>query len=97
VWIILALTLTAVILYVAGAYRGASDDSQLALVRFCLVSSLLLIISSFYGLALDLFCTIRRRRAVYLAGALGYVVLMALGAVLALGAAFIIGAVGGNR
>ena len=96
VWTVLALTIAVVILYGAGSYRRASADSIFALVRLALVLSLLLIISSVYGLILDVFYVIRKRKAAYLAGIAGYLVLIALGAVIALGAAFVIGAVGGN-
>jgi len=94
---VLTLTLTTVILYGIGSYREASDDAQLALVRLCLILSLLLVISSFYGLILDVYYAIRKRRAAYLAGALGYLVIMVLGFACVLGTAFIIGAVGGTR
>lgn len=96
VWTILALNLVTVLLYVIGSYQRAPDSYQLALVRVCLVLSLLMIISSFYGIILDIYYMLRRRRKAYLFGILGYVMVIALGAALALGAAFILGAVGGN-
>ena len=95
-WAVLALILTVAVLYTVGSYRKASDDSQLALVRISLVLSLLLIISSIYGIILDLFYAVRRRRLRYLTGVLGYILVAAFGALIALGSAFIIGAVGGN-
>ena len=94
--VILAITVTMHIFYISGSYRKVSDDSQLALLRFCLTFSLLLIISSIYGLVLDLYYAVRKRQAAYLAGVLGYLLLIVLGLILSLGAAFVIGAVGGN-
>jgi hypothetical protein len=94
---ILVLTLVIVVLYILGSYRGVDDNSQLTLVRFGLIVSLLLVISSIYGFLLDLFYTIHRKKAAYLIGALGYVVIIVLGALIALSMAFIIGAAGGNR
>jgi len=94
---VLALTITALVLYTAGSYRKASDDSQLVLVRFCLIVSMLLIISSIYGLLLNLYYAIRKQQAAYLAGILGYLLIIALGLFIVLGSAFIIGATGGNR
>ena len=96
VWIILALNLVIVLLYVAGSYQRASDNSQLSLVRICLILSMLMIISSVYGIILDFYYMFRRRRPAYLTGIAGYFLVIALGILLALGAAFIIGAVGGN-
>jgi len=106
---VLALTLAVVALYVVGSYRRVSADSQLALVRLSLALSMLLIISSLYGLILSIYYLFtrfpkrrpgqpeRRRRAPYITGIFVYLLLMALGAAIVLVAAFIIGAVGGNR
>ena len=96
-WTILAINLVVVILYIAGSYQKASDESQLALVSMCLVLSLLLIISSCYGIILDIFYTVSRRQISCLIGVAGYSMITALGAIFALAAAFVIGAVGGNR
>ena len=93
VWIILVITLVLHIVYITGSYRNASDDSQLALVHHCLVFSLLLIISSFYGLILVLYYTARKRNLAYITAALGYAVLIILGALALFGAMFVIGAV----
>jgi hypothetical protein len=97
VWFIGIVTLALTAGYAAGSYRKTGGATQLLLVRFSLVLSLLLIISSFYGLVLDVIYAIKRKRAAYLLGVLGYTALMALGALLLLGMSFIIGAVGGNR
>ena len=97
VWIVLAINIAVVILYIAGSYRKASDDSQLTLVRICLALSMLMIISSLYGFVLDSFYAVRRRQFRYLAGIVVYILIIALGIILALAAAFIIGAVKGNR
>jgi len=94
---VLALTITSIALYAAGSYRKASDGFQLAILRFCLVFSTLLVISSVYGIILNLYYAVRKRQAAYLAGVLGYTLAAALGGGAALGAGFIIGAVGGNR
>ena len=96
VWFILALDILAAVLYIIGSYQKAPDESQITLVRTCLILSMLMIISSVYGIILDLFYLITKRKPAYLAGILGYILIIALGAVLALGAAFIIGAVKGN-
>ena len=96
VLIILALLFLVIILYTAGSLRKNSPDSLLVLVRSGLVLSLLLIISSVYGLVFDIYYAISKRKPVYIAGIAGYGFLAALGSVFALGAAFIIGAVGGN-
>jgi hypothetical protein len=99
-WTVLALlflVLTAVVFYIIGSYRKVSDASQLALIRFCLGVSLLLIIFSVYGFVLELYYVLREKKPVYLAFALGYVLIMALGAATVFGAAFIINAVKGGR
>ncbi|MDR2553454.1 MAG: hypothetical protein LBD31_09880 [Treponema sp.] len=83
--------------YAAGSYRKADDASQLFLLRLSLALSLLLGIAAFYGLVLDLYYTIRRRRAAYLWGVLGYILIICSAALVLLGSAFIIGAAGGNR
>ena len=95
-WAIMALNLVVIILYVVGSYQKAPDSSQIALVRVCLVLSLLMIVSSFYGIILNIYYMVSRRRKAYLLGVFGYVIVISLGAALALGAAFILGAVGGN-
>jgi len=97
VWAVLAATAIVVIIYIAGSYRKASDDSQLAIVRIALVLSLLLIISSIYGILLDFFYIIKRRQIRYLAGIAGYMLIMVLGVIIALVTAFIIGSVGGHQ
>jgi len=106
---VLALTLAVVALYVLGSYRRASAESQLALVRLSLALSMLLIISSMYGLILNIYYLFtrfpkrrpdqpeRRKRGPYIAGIPGYLLLITLGASIVLVAAFILGAVGGNR
>ena len=96
VWAVLAFDLLIVILYIIGSYQKASDDTQLTLVRICLVLSLLLIISSLYGIFLNLFYVFSKRKIFYLSGVAGYILIIVLGAALALISAFIIGAVGGN-
>ena len=96
VWANLSFDLITVVIYVVGSYRKASDGVQITLVRICLMASVLLIISSLYGLILDLYYMIRRHRPAYLRGIAGYLLTLTLGTLLALGAAFIISAVGGN-
>ena len=95
-WTVFVLNLAVVTLYVIGSNKMSSDEAQLALVRICLILSLLLIISSAYGLILDIFYVFKKRKASYLIGVAGYIFLMILGVLLALIAAFIIGAVKGN-
>ncbi|MDR2211119.1 MAG: hypothetical protein LBO65_06600 [Spirochaetaceae bacterium] len=96
VWAVMALDLGGALWYVIGSYRKRGDASQLLVVRFCLIVSLLLVISALYGLILDLFYMVRQRRAAFLIGVFGYMLIMALGSCLFLAAAFIIGAAGGN-
>ena len=96
VWIFLILLFAVIIMYIAGSYQRVSDDYQLALVRASLILSLMVIISSIYGLILDLFYAVKKKRIMYLIGILGYILIIAFGTIIALAAAFIIGAVGGN-
>jgi hypothetical protein len=97
VLILLSLTVLTVIFYVVGSYRNASDESQLALIRFCMAVSMLLTISAVYGFILDLYYTIQKKKPAFLAFALGYILIMVIGAATVLGAAFIISAARGNR
>jgi DMSO reductase anchor subunit len=97
VLILLFITVLTVIFYVTGSYRNVSDESQLALLRFCLAVSMLLVISAVYGFILDLYYTVRKKKPAFLAFALGYILIMAMGAAAFFGAAFIISAAGGNR
>ncbi|MDR2701895.1 MAG: hypothetical protein LBB72_05655 [Spirochaetaceae bacterium] len=99
-WTVLALlflTVLTVIFYVSRSYRNVSDESQLVLVRFSLAVSMLLIISAVYGFILDLYYALQKKKPAFLAFALGYILIMALGAVAVIGASFIINAAGGNR
>jgi uncharacterized membrane protein (UPF0182 family) len=99
-WTVMALlflTLSTVIFYIIGSYRNASDESQLILIRFSLTVSILLVISAVYGFILDLYYTLRKKNPAFLAYALGYILIMALGAAVVLGASFIISVAGGNR
>jgi len=99
-WTVLALlfiTVLTVIFYVTGSYRNASDESQLALLRFCMAVSMLLFIFSLYGFILDLYYTLQKKKPAFFAFALGYILIMAIGAAAVLGAAFIINVAGGNR
>ena len=96
VWGILAFNLINVVLYILGSYRKTPDEVQLTLVRICLMLSVLMIISSLYGIILDLYYMFTRRRPAYLGGIAGYFITIVLGALLVFGTAFIISAVGGN-
>jgi hypothetical protein len=93
---LLALDIIIIILYIAGSYKKSSNETQLLLVRICLIVSLLMFISSLYGIFLNLYYLAKEHRLAHLAGIAGYSLIIALGAMLALGAAFIIGAAGGN-
>jgi len=97
VFALLFITILTVIFYVIGSYRNASDESQLGLTRFCLIVSMLLVISAIYGFILCLYYALQRKTPAFLAFALGYILIMALGAAMILGAAFILSAAGGNR
>jgi len=99
-WTVLTLlfiTVLTVIFYIVGSNRNVSDESQFVLLRFCLAVSVLLIIASVYGFILDLYYAVQKKKPAFLAFALGYVLIMAVGAVTVLGAAFILSAAGGNR
>ena len=93
---IVALNITVIILYIASSIRKSPDDFLLSLVRMCLVLSLLMIISSIYGFLLNVFYSIRKRHISYLGGGAGYILIIVFGIILAIAAAFIIGAVEGN-
>ena len=96
VWAILAFDLIIVVLYIIGSYRKASDGVQLTMIRICLMLSVLMVISSLYGIILDLYYMFTKRRPAYLGGIAGYIFTIALGTLLVLVTAFIISAVGGN-
>ncbi|MDR2072780.1 MAG: hypothetical protein LBP60_05040 [Spirochaetaceae bacterium] len=96
VWAIMILDFAGLIWYVLGSYGPRDDLSQLFTLRFCLIVSLLLVISAFYGLILDLFYALNRKKIAFLIGGFGYLLIIALGLCFFLAAAFIIGAAGGN-
>lgn len=96
VWAIMIMDTGGVVWYVFGSYGQRNDLSQLFILRFCLIVSLLLVISAFYGLVLDLFYAFSRKKTAFLIGMFGYMLIIILGSCLFLAAAFIIGAAGGN-
>jgi uncharacterized membrane protein len=97
VWAILLVNMLFIGLYVAGSYRGHSDASQLALVRSLLTLGVLLGIAAFYGMILDVVYALSRGNKRFLLGVLGYLGILLFAALGAMGSAFILSAVGGNR
>ncbi|MDR2182351.1 MAG: hypothetical protein LBN92_06715 [Treponema sp.] len=94
---VLLVNLFCIGLYVTGSYRGHSDASQLALVRSLLTLGVLLGTAAFYGMALDIVYIFSRGDKRFLPGVLGYLGILVFGALTAVGSAFILSAVGGNR
>jgi hypothetical protein len=72
------------------------DDTQLFLLRIGVGMSILLVLSSLYGLVLDLVLFFRGKRLRFVFGAGVYAFLGVLGGVIAASASFIISASGGN-
>jgi hypothetical protein len=83
-------------LYIIGTVQGFMDDTQLFLLRIGAGMSILLVLSSLYGLVLDLALFFRGKRPRFILGACAYALLGVLGGVIAVSASFIISASGGN-
>jgi hypothetical protein len=96
VGVILSVTIVVIVVYCVGSYSYAEESAQLGMVKALLFMGALLGVSSFYGVVLDIWYAIRRKTPAYFAGAAGYVLLLILGILSAMGAAFILSAVGGN-
>jgi hypothetical protein len=96
VGVILFVTVVIIILYCVGSYSHAADSAQLGMVKSLLFVGVLLGVSSFYGLILDLWYALRRKNPAYVAGIIGYALLLIFGTLSAMGAAFILSAVEGT-
>jgi hypothetical protein len=83
-------------LYIIGTVQGFMDDTQLFLLRLGAGMSILLALSSLYGLVLDLALFFREKSLRFVRGAGVYAFLGVLGGVIAASASFIISASGGN-
>jgi hypothetical protein len=92
----LVMCLINLFLYIIGTVQGFMDDTQLFLLRLGVGVSILLALSSLYGLVLDLVLFFRRRRPRFIRGACLYALLGVLGGITAALAGFIISASGGN-
>jgi hypothetical protein len=92
----LVMCLISLFLYVIGTVQGFMDDTQLFLLRLGLGMSILLSLSSLYGLVLDLVLFFREKKARFICGAGIYAFLVFFGGIIAASAGFIIGASGGN-
>ncbi|GHV77387.1 hypothetical protein AGMMS49942_22080 [Spirochaetia bacterium] len=91
------LSVVAVYLYGIGTAQEFMDRTQLLLLRVSLILGLSLGLSSLYGLGMGVWLIIRRRKHRF-PGSIGlYIVLGLFGAAIAVLAAFIMAAAGGNR
>jgi hypothetical protein len=96
VGVILSVTIVVIVLYCVGSYSHAADSAQMGMVRALLFMGVLLGVSSFYGVILDIWYALRRKNPAYFAGVAAYALLLIFGTISAMGAAFILSAVGGN-
>jgi hypothetical protein len=91
------LCVMAVYLYGIGTAQEFMDRTQLMLLRVSLVLGLSLGLSSLYGLGMSVWLIIHKRKSQFL-GSIGlYIVMGLFGAAIAVAAAFIMAAAGGNR
>jgi hypothetical protein len=97
VFAVFGLVIVLLVLYCAGSWREVPDREQSALVRLILAFSVLLWVSAFCGAILDLWYGMAFKKAAPLAGSAGYLSLVLLGTVIAMGAGFILSVAGGNR
>jgi hypothetical protein len=93
---VFGLAVALAVMYCAGSLRGTPDREQFALVRLILTVSVLLWVSAFCGAIVDLWYGIAFKKAGPLAGTIGYLLLVLLGTVMAMGAGFILSIAGGN-
>jgi hypothetical protein len=92
----LVVCLISLFLYIIGTVQGFMDDTQLFLLRLGLGMSILLVLSSLYGLVLELVLFFRGKKLRFIRGAGVYTFLGVLGVAIAASASFIISASGGN-
>ncbi|GHV34103.1 hypothetical protein AGMMS4952_26420 [Spirochaetia bacterium] len=91
------LCVLAVYLYGIGTAQLFMDRTQLLLLRLSLIMGLSLAIGSLYGLGMSVWLIIRRGKHRFLGSVGLYIVMGLFGAAIAVLAAFIISAAGGNR
>jgi hypothetical protein len=92
----LVMCLISLFLYIIGTIQGFMDDTQFFLLRLGIGMGILLVLSSLYGMVLDLVLFFRGRKLRFICGAGVYALLGVLGGVVAASAGFIISASGGN-
>jgi len=85
-----------VFLYVIGTAQEFMDRTQLLLLRIAVILGLCLAMDSFYGVILNIWFLIHGRKFRFFGSSGIYLITGALGAVMAIAAAFIIVASGGN-
>jgi low temperature requirement protein LtrA len=84
------------ILYAAGIRQEFTDHTQLLIVQCGVLGGMGLLILSLYRFFAGLWFCLRQGRPLLIASSLGFLVLGALGALLALGGSFIAAIAGGN-
>jgi low temperature requirement protein LtrA len=84
------------ILYAAGLHQEFADQTQLQIIQCGVWGGMGLLVLSLYRFFAGLWFCLRCRRPVPMASSLGFLVLGALGALLALGGSFITAIAGGN-
>jgi hypothetical protein len=90
------LSLLTVFLYAIGTAQEFMDRTQLLLLRILVILGLCLAMDSFYGVILNIWFFIHNRKIRFFGSSGIYFITGALGAVMAIAAAFIIVASGGN-
>ncbi|GHT87481.1 hypothetical protein FACS1894137_14840 [Spirochaetia bacterium] len=92
------LCLLAVYLYGIGTAQEFMDRTQLLLLRLCVINGISVAVASAYGIILNLWFILHKRKYRFPGGGAGmYIVLLLFGIAIAVLAAFIIVLAGGNR
>jgi hypothetical protein len=91
-----SLSALTVFLYAIGTAQEFMDSTQLLLLRMSVVLGLCLAMDSIYGLVLNLWFFIKKRKIKLFGNSVFYIITGTLGAALAAAAAFIVVAAGGN-
>jgi hypothetical protein len=92
----LTMSLIDLFLYSIGTIQGFTDSTQLFLLRLGAILSILLALSAFYGVVLDLFLFFYRKKIRFICGAWVYALFGLLGGLAAAASGFIISLSGGN-
>jgi hypothetical protein len=90
------LSVLTVFLYAIGTAQEFMDRTQLLLLHLSVVLGLCLAMDSFFGVILNIWFFIKERKFRFFGGSGIYFITGTLGAAMAIGAAFIIVASGGN-